>query len=73
MAIHSYQHEQSPLQVKNLKSNVLKALAFKNQNKQLPSLIDPPQGNICVANKDNGEKCYNQRMPSSLYCKQHAH
>ena len=39
---------------------------------QLPSTIDPPQGNICVANKDNGEKCYNQRMPSSLYCKHHA-
>ena len=43
---------------------------LKTCNK-LPSAIDPPQGNICVANKDNGEKCYNQRLPSSLYCKQH--
>jgi len=28
-------------------------------------------GNICVANKDTGEKCYNKRLPSSLYCRDH--
>ncbi len=26
-----------------------------------PSTQDPPQGNICIANKDSGEKCYNRR------------
>jgi hypothetical protein len=43
-----------------------------NKIRKVPSMIDPPQGNICSANKDNGEKCYNQRLPSSLYCKQHS-
>jgi len=36
-----------------------------------PSTQDPPQGNICIANKDSGEKCYNRRLPCSLYCEEH--
>ena len=28
-------------------------------------------GNCCLANKDTGEKCYNTRLPNSLYCKDH--
>lgn len=29
-------------------------------------------GNCCLANKDTGEKCYNTRLPNSLYCKDHS-
>ena len=36
---------------------------------KLPDL--EKSGNCCLANKDTGEKCYNTRLPNSLYCKEH--
>lgn len=45
--------------------------SFKDYNTEFSSSIKEPKGNICAANEDTGEKCYNPVISGSLYCNKH--
>lgn len=60
--------------VQQILANNIKPITLKlqvgNVLKQLKVDLEK-SGNCCVANKDTGEKCYNTRLPNSLYCNEH--
>ena len=55
----------------NIKKTIIPFNCFSTKSlfKSFPDL--EKSGNACVANKDTGEKCYNTRLPNSLYCRDH--